>query len=1037
MKKVKKLILSLALMFGFTFFAPTIAGFKTIAQANMISSAYYIQVKDFKTKAEIGAEYQVAVGEVKNLSDDSLVANATVEVYSPFGKKLTVNAGKVLVENFGRYTVKYSYDTLEYTLKFNAEEGQYSFKFEENAAQIIPSIMNVNFAGNIVLPNPTVIGEDGEEVSTGTVEIAVTKPNYEAATLLTEGGYKAVKVNEVGIWTVKYQYKVDGRIVASTTKEIIANDTYNNTYALNFTTSSTFPTTAVTKVETLLPAVSAKDPSENQVSVRLSIKAEKVNYDDKGVELAQKTDVTTSSMDGRKFTPQEDGNYYITYTVTDAFGNSKVQGFYILGVKDTKAPEVKVVNPYTGTPTDLTDASYKIPSKANLKNFVLPAIWAEDNVDTTELVLTRKITKYGDVIYSSTEHANKELVFNKEAGFVLDEDTQVVATLNEGVSMTAGPYYVTYIAKDKAGNEKTSASFQVILEDGFNDSQAPEITWSKTEVLPAEVRLGEKVTFSAPTVEDEHQKRHNLTVEYAYFDGANLTAWTPIELSEAGLYEVEVLDEEQVGYTELRIRAIAKDAFGTTVLDADAIQILNTIDNVPVKFVSFASNNAQTFKQGDEILLGDVVIEDDLIGQVSLNVTASVEVDGKAQSINVYDANTTVAGNTLTISDAKMLASFGGTYTITYVAKDIKNNYAIYSYEVEVASFDEQIDIDFAGLPTILNGNGELELGDKIKLPTATIVAPTGADVSQGYTVSVINGPMAYRIDSREFEPYAVGTYKIQYKAVVEYNSATEEITKEFTVKVKDTTAPTIQNLELADKLPINSELIIPMVAAIDNKGFGEINWEESKVVLTRKSNNSTSTVRTIVLSELEENIKVTLSYNEVYTLTYTIKDMAGNVATLTKSIKVGDTDAPVITVDESKKDFVPTTASIGDRLVLDLSKLSVSDLVDKNLTVSDIEIVLRRDGEIIENIHGDSKENYEFKLDKAGQYTLTLKVTDAAGNTSTAITRTITVSADANDGVDTTEVLGIVLIVVSALILAGAIVYVVLSKKKADQYKG
>ena len=57
---------------------------------------------------------------------------------------------------------------------------------------------------------------------------------------------------------------------------------------------------------------------------------------------------------------------------------------------------MKVVKPYTTKPADgYADASYFLPEKAGTKNIVLPAIWAEDNVDKTleGLTLTRKITR--------------------------------------------------------------------------------------------------------------------------------------------------------------------------------------------------------------------------------------------------------------------------------------------------------------------------------------------------------------------------------------------------------------------------------------------------------------------------------------------------------------------------------------------------------------------------------------------------------------------------------------------------------------------
>ena len=278
------------------------------------------------------------------------------------------------------------------------------------------------------------------------------------------------------------------------------------------------------------------------------------------------------------------------------------------------------------------------------------------------------------------------------------------------------------------------------------------------------------------------------------------------------------------------------------------------------------------------------------------------------------------------------------------------------------------------------------------------------------------------------FKPEKVGTYVIEYYG--SYNDGASEYTVEsvqFTVEVKDTTKPVIDEIYVEPVVTLDYALSIPQFTAYDLNG---IDVENSKVVLSSKSYGS----KEFNYGDITSNRVVTLKYNEVYTLTFTVKDLAGNTTTVKKEIKVGDTEPPVITIDETNKTFVSEEIKLNSKLTLDLSLVSVEDLVDDNLSKEDLVITVTRDGETISNIHGNSKTNYEYNINKAGEYTVTLKITDAAGNVSDTVTRKFTVNASENNGMEKNEIIGTILIVVSVLVLAGVIVYFIVSKKKTDK---
>ena len=75
----------------------------------------------------------------------------------------------------------------------------------------------------------------------------------------------------------------------------------------------------------------------------------------------------------------------------------------------------------------------------------------------------------------------------------------------------------------------------------------------------------------------------------------------------------------------------------------------------------------------------------------------------------------------------------------------------------------------------------------------------------------------------------------------------------------------------------------------------------------------------------------------------------------------------------------------------------------------------------------------YKFKLEDAGEYELKFTVKDSAGNESEVV-KTVSIAEKGESNLTSAESLGIVLIVVSVVVLAGVVVYFVISKKKMDK---
>ena len=251
-------------------------------------------------------------------------------------------------------------------------------------------------------------------------------------------------------------------------------------------------------------------------------------------------------------------------------------------------------------------------------------------------------------------------------------------------------------------------------------------------------------------------------------------------------------------------------------------------------------------------------------------------------------------------------------------------------------------------------------------------------------------------------------------------------------------------------------------------KGQGEVDYENSYVQITRTTGSSTTTLAQITLAEWEEHfandqtnanfshtnvgdnidnngtIKLLLKDDGTYTIRYSIQAVdylgqkVGDPKTLEYSITNGDVTAPEITLED---DFIQSTYNLGDPLRINMAGMTVSDNTTKDeaLLKSTITIELENtdtdESWDLDNEGNEEAGEYIFthKLESAGDYTMTITITDVAGNKATR-TVSFTVSTESSDPVNVTEVLGGVLIAVSVVALAGVVIYFIVSKVKLDK---
>ena len=178
---------------------------------------------------------------------------------------------------------------------------------------------------------------------------------------------------------------------------------------------------------------------------------------------------------------------------------------------------------------------------------------------------------------------------------------------------------------------------------------------------------------------------------------------------------------------------------------------------------------------------------------------------------------------------------------------------------------------------------------------------------------------------------------------------------------------------------------------------------------------------------------------NGTHTIHYVAVDGNGNeTKTDPCYVYVGDCEEPNLDfgTTDVQESIIPPTVKVGSDFELNMNELLkyVSDNKssinnpDNKLTVT---AVLRNSSNTKqENLFGNDSNRYKWNLGESGKYTLTITLKDKAGKTTTK-DFTIESKAEESEESKVKEVVGVILIVLSLAILAGVIIYFVVSGRK------
>lgn len=334
------------------------------------------------------------------------------------------------------------------------------------------------------------------------------------------------------------------------------------------------------------------------------------------------------------------------------------------------------------------------------------------------------------------------------------------------------------------------------------------------------------------------------------------------------------------------------------------------------------------------------------------------------------------------------------------------------------------------------------------------------------------------------FTPYVAGSYTIRYTGSYTTNPGTlEEVTKTvedervITITVKDLTTPEITILEEEYKTyPIyintyvaNNEVVIPGFKVTGSYDMDSVtrevrvtgydgttitpkyiktldeysNTDEMYTEMGITSGSEGAAEKLVEFQTYHESFGGMYSFipngNGTHTVYYVAVDGNGNESkSSAQYVYVGDCENPELDfgTTEVQESIIPTSVDVGTDFELNMSELvkyctdNVSAIDDEDSTLTVTAVLRNSSGTKQTNLFGTDSNRYKWEMSETGNYTLYITLTDAAGKTTT---REFTIESVAEESSETkvTEIVGIIMIVLSLAVLAGVIIYFVVTGRK------
>ena len=659
------------------------------------------------------------------------------------------------------------------------------------------------------------------------------------------------------------------------------------------------------------------------------------------------------------------GTYTITYSATDAVGNTGTATRTVTVVLDNTPPVITLLGEATvtievgstysdagatadggetvtssGTVDTSTVGTYTITySATDAVGNTGTAIRTVNVVDTTAPVITLLGEATVTIEVGSTYSDAGATASDNYDGDV----SSSIVTVNGVDEDTVGTYTVTYNVTDANSNAATQVSRTVNVVD----TTAPVITLLGEATVTIEV--GSTYSDAGATASDNYDGDVSssivtvngvdedtvgtYTVTYNVTD-ANSNAATQVSRTvnvvDTTAPVITLLGEAtvtiEVGSTYSDAGATASDNYDGDV--SSSIVTVNGVDEDTVGTytvtynVTDANSNAATQVSRTVNVVDTTAPVITLLGEATVTIeVGSTYSDAGATASDNYDGD--VSSSIVTVNGVD--EDTVGTYTVTYNVTDANSNAA-----TQVSRTVNVVDTTAPVITLLGEATVTIEVGSTYSDAGATASDNYDGDVSS--SIVTVNG----------VDEDTVGTYTVTYNVTDANSNAATQVSR--TVNVVDTTAPVITLLgEATVTIEVGSTYSDAGATASDN-----YDGDVSSSIVT--------------VNGVDEDTVGT------YTVTYNVTDANSNAATqVSRTVNVVDTTAPVITLLGE----ATVTIEVG------------STYSDAGATASD-----NYDGDVsssIVTVNGVDE-------DTVGTYTVTYNVTDANSNAATQVSRTVNV---------------------------------------------
>ena len=672
---------------------------------------------------------------------------------------------------------------------------------------------------------------------------------------------------------------------------------YTVTYSASDAAGHTATATATVHViDTTAPQIILNGNSPDSVEV-----AQGATYTDAGVTVTDNSGETIAAVVSGSVNVASVGTYTLTYTATDSSGNQR-SVMRTVNVVDTTPPvitlngsaDITVAYGSTftdpgATATDNSGEAVSVTANGSVNtnavgtyNITYTAVDSHNN-STTETRTVHVTDQTAPVITVSNPDITIEVgsTFTQNDALAgvsalddVDGSVSVTANISAVYTAAVGTHSVIYTAIDSAGNTATATATVHVV-----DTTAPVITLNGHS--PDTVEVDQNAPYVDPGVEVTDNSGETIaavvsgSVNAAVIGTYTLT-YTATDSSgnESNVTRtVEVVDTTPPVITlndDETMNVLLNTSYnepGATVSDNSgetlAVTITGSVDSTTVGTYTISyeatdsSNNTATVTRTVNVTNGNapvITLEGDDLYIVEINTPY---VDPGASATDVEDGTVAVSNDAATAVHMDTL----GEYTVTYTAEDSQNNIVHASRIVRV--------VDTTAPVITLNGSSTM------------VVNQDAVFTDPGATVTDNSGEMLDVNVTGTVDTAVVGNYTLTYTAE---DSSGNQASVTRTVTVVDVTPPVITTGG-----DITVEVHTPYVdagaTALDNVD-GDISSSISV---------DTTSVNTDVLGD--------------YTVTYSVADSAGNIATATITVQVADTTPPVITVEGAS----PLNLLVGD----------------------------------------------------------------------------------------------------------------------------